>query len=437
MSDDQRTRLVELSSSVESDFASHRPEVDGRPATENEIEAILKESDDEALRRRAWEASKEIGSLVADRIRELARVRNETARALGFADYYRMSLDLQEIDEAWLFGLLAELEELTEKPFFSWKASLDARLKERFRTDLVLPWHLSDPFFQQLPADGGVSLDQALREGDALDLTRRTFARWGIDLSGVFAKSDLFPRANKCQHAFCLDVDRSGEDVRILANVVPGERWIEVMLHESGHAAYDCGINRGLPYLLHRPAHTFVTEGIAILCGRLVHDPGWLASIAGVDERGLDGLGEAVRRASAARALLFARWGLVMVNFERDLYADPEGDLDHRWWELVHRFQGVEGPAGRTAPDWATKIHVAVAPVYYHNYLLGEMFASQLRAALEAAGEGTMDGPEVGRFLEERVFRHGALLRGDLLVESATGRRLAATDLASDLESAI
>ncbi|MCK7529636.1 MAG: hypothetical protein MZV63_00520 [Marinilabiliales bacterium] len=34
-------------------------------------------------------------------------------------------------------------------------------------------------------------------------------------------------------------------------------------------------------------------------------------------------------------------------------------------------------PEGRNMPDWATKIHVALYPCYYHNYLLGELLASQ------------------------------------------------------------
>ena len=436
MSEEERATLVALATSVESDFASHRPQLDGRSLTENDVESILKESDDEDLRRRAWEASKEVGGLVADRVRELARLRNSAASALGFADHYSMALELQEIDEAWLFAALGELEELTRGPFEVWKDKLDARLRARFSTDDLRPWHLSDPFFQQLPPDDGVSLDPYLAGADAVELTRRTFAAWGIDLTGVLERSDLFPRPQKSQHAFCLDVDRSGSDVRILANIVPGERWTEVMLHESGHAAYDVGIDRGLPYLLRRPAHTFVTEAVAILCGRLVHDPGWLTSMVGVLPTDSAQLGDGIARAAAARALVFVRWGLVMVHFERDLYADPEGDLDRRWWELVERFQLVAPPPERAAPDWAAKIHVAAAPVYYHNYLLGEMLASQLRATLEGEVGGFTEGPEVGTWLTERVFRSGGLLRGDALVESATGTPLTASALVGDLRAA-
>ena len=71
-----------------------------------------------------------------------------------------------------------------------------------------------------------------------------------------------------------------------------------------------------------------------------------------------------------------------MTHFERGLYADPDADHDARWWDLVERFQLVRRPDDRHAPDWAATIHLASAPVYYHNYQLGEMVASQLTATL-------------------------------------------------------
>ena len=109
--------------------------------------------------------------------------------------------------------------------------------------------------------------------------------------------------------------------------------------------------------------------------------------------------------ARAAALLVFARWVLVVTTFEHGLYADPEGDHDERWWELVRRFQLVTPPDGRAAPDWAAKIHLAVAPVYYQSYLYGEMVASQLGAALKEHAAASSTGPPAGRFLAERVFR--------------------------------
>ena len=429
MTELQRESLIGLSSAVEGDFASFRPEVHGRKMSDNEIDEILKSSPDEALRQEAWTASKEIGGLVADRVREMARTRNEVARRLGWPDYFRMSLDLQELPEAWLFEVLEELEELTDAPFRRWKSELDASLARRHQTESIRPWHYADAFFQHLPPDGAVNLDAVLSEADAADLARRTFALWGFDIGGVIDRSDLYPRTDKCQHAFCLDVDRAG-DVRILANVVAGQRWIEVMLHESGHAAYDISIDGSLPYLLRRPAHTFVTEAIAILCGRLVRDEVWLREVAGVPESRTAELRFDLERADAAQKCLFARWGLVMVHFERELYSDPESDLDARWWELVERFQLVRPPPGRKAPDWAAKIHTAVAPVYYQNYLLGELLASQIVNSCEQEAGSLVGNREAGRLLEERIFSRGASVRWDAIVTDATGRPLSAEDFA-------
>ena len=93
---------------------------------------------------------------------------------------------------------------------------------------------------------------------------------------------------------------------------------------------------------------------------------------------------------------MFARWVLVMTNFERGLYADPDADLDTLWWDLVEQFQRVRRPDGRHAPDWAAKIHLAVAPVYYQNYLYGELVASQLQATLDARAGGLVDEPAAG-----------------------------------------
>ena len=430
MTDEQRSALVELSTEVESEYASYRPELEGRRLSENDVDEILATSGDPEVRKRAWEASKEIGGRVSDRIRELARLRNEVARNLGFADYYDFALDLQEMDDEWLFSTLGELESLTEEPFRQWKDALDRTLAHKFDTTTLYPWHYADPFFQTLPPDGKVDLSPVLKGSSAESLSRKTFGAWDIDLSKVLTKSDLYPRERKCQHAFCLDVNRSG-DVRILANVVPGERWVEVMLHESGHAAYDVSIDRSLPYLLRRAAHTFVTEAIALMSGRMVRRPEWLARIAETNQEDVDDLGPQLRTTSAAQSLLFMRWGLVMVHFERALYADPEGDLDNEWWDLVERFQFVNRPPGRTAPDWAAKIHVAAAPVYYQNYLLGDMLAAQIeRTCIDETG-GLVGQPEAGRLLKERIFKGGSSRRWDQLIEAATGKQLGAADYAA------
>lgn len=433
--DEERREMVELSSAIESDFASYRADVDGTRLDDNQILEALETSNDTDHRLKVWQGSKQVGSLVADRVRELARVRNAVAHRLGFADYYRMELDLQELDEDWLFGTLADVERLTDEPFRIWKEKLDSDLRSRFGVDEIYPWHYADPFFQELPPEGAIVIDHLFEDKDPAALALQTFDLLGIDLRSVMSKSDLYPREKKCQHAFCIDVDRRG-DVRILANVRPNERWTETMLHESGHAAYDVTIDHRLPYTLRRVTHTFVTEAIAQLFGRMVRDPRWLTMVPAFPESEIAPMEEDLRQSLQAQITLFARWVLVMAHFERDLYADPEGDLDARWWDYVERFQLVTKP-GDKAPEgaWASKIHVACAPVYYHNYLLGDLLAFQLRAVCRDRFGGLLGSTEAGELLKQEVFKPGNSLRWDEVIERATGKPLTADEFAAALAS--
>jgi peptidyl-dipeptidase A len=97
-------------------------------------------------------------------------------------------------------------------------------------------------------------------------------------------------------------------------------------------------------------------------------------------------------------------------------------------------FQLVARPPDRDLPDWAAKIHLATAPVFYHNYLLGEILASQLRETAKVECGGLLSW-DAGRLLVDRIFRLGASMRWEALVEEATGKALAATDCVRDFLS--
>lgn len=434
VSADLRRAIVELETTVESTFNNFRGTIDGRRVDDNAIAEILRGSDDNDERRAAWEASKQIGPEVADRIRELARLRNQAARDLGYRDHFAMALATGELDEDRLFATLDDVDRATVEPFTAWKQGVDASLARRFgcEPEDVRPWHFDDPFFQNPPAEGAIAIDHLFTDADLEALTLRTYDGLGLDVRPVFGHSDLYARDGKSQHAFCIDIDRDG-DVRVLCNVEPSERWMDTMLHEFGHAIYDRECDHDLPWLLRGAAHALTTEGIAMLMGRLPRDPRWLRDVAEVDAAAVDDIAPALADARRAALLVFARWVLVMTNFERSLYADPDADLDTLWWDLVEQYQQVTRPDGRRAPDWAAKIHLAAAPVYYQNYLYGELFASQLDATLAARTDGLVDRREAGALLVRDVFAPGASLRWDELVTRATGEPLSADHLARQL----
>jgi peptidyl-dipeptidase A len=328
---------------------------------------------------------------------------------------------------------LADVDRVTREPYTRWKAALDERLASRFATtpDRLAPWHYDDPFLQSPPVAAGVDLDPFFAGRDLLGRTLDTFDALGLDVRAIAERSDLFPRPGKNQHAFCVDIDREG-DVRVLGNVTDTEQWMETLLHEFGHATYFAELDRAVPWLL-RTMHPLLTEGVAMMFGRLTRDPDWLTEVAGVPGREVDAVRDVLAEQLRAGLLVFARWVLVMTTFERDLYRDPERDLGTHWWDLVERYQQVRRPSGPRPSDWASKIHVALTPVYYQHYLYGEMFASQLGAWLRRAYGGIVRAPDAGRALRERVFCHGSTLRWDRLVEQATGAPLDAAHLGADI----
>lgn len=447
-------RIQELEARVNAVFGNHRGVVGGREVGENEVRSILRSSDDEPLRREAWEASKTVGRQVEGTVRELARLRNRLARETGYPDHYHRSLDLQEIDAGVLSLLMEDLRVATEEPFRELRADMDAEIRSRFAVEEVRPWYLPDPFFQSCKQDlpaapneaaredtgdargaGGVDsntgtpdVNRYFRDADLAALTRKTYDGMGLEVRDVLARSDLYERAGKSQHAFCLSVGKDYPyDVRVLANVRPDSYWMDTMLHEFGHAVYDKYINPNLPYLLRAVAHTSTTEAIALMMGSLAEDPAWLSVVADVPERKVEEMRGRLLRSNRAEQLVFIRWALVMFHFERALYEDPHrDDLNSLWWVLVEDLQLVERPPGRDEPDWAAKIHLGVAPVYYHNYVLGHLIAAQLRHYLETY---VVDGPffesEVsGRYLQESIFGPGARDDWRTTVVRATGEEL-------------
>ncbi|HYN88801.1 MAG TPA: M2 family metallopeptidase, partial [Ardenticatenaceae bacterium] len=428
MDEETIRQLTELDKEVGQAFINFRGSFKGRLVSNNEIEDVLSSSTDSETLQEAWEASKQIGSQVAGTVLELVRLRNEAARRLGYPDYYQMGLSLGEIDPGRLFEILDELGTLTDEPFRQAKAKLDRTLARRYDVPLAAlrPWHYHDPFFQRPPQVGaGVEqLDEFFTGVDQLDLARRTFTPLGMEIDAILAGSDLYAREGKDQHAFCIMIDRDTLDVRILCNLQPNLRWTTTLLHELGHALYDRYLPLELPFLLRAPAHTASTEAIAMLFGRLGLNPEWQRSILGVPADVVAELAPVLNAQGRLGMLIFVRWELVMLHFERAMYADPEQDLNKLWWDLVERYQFLTRPEGRDAPDWAAKLHLARNPVYYQNYLLGELMASPLQRTIERRYGGIVDERRAGRFLIEEYFAQGATADWDRPIERATGERL-------------
>ena len=439
-------KMTALANAVEKKFSTFRAKVDGQEMTDAEVRKVLKTSKITERRKEVYEASKDVGKLVAPELRELVLLRNQAAKTLGFANYHAMQLYFSEQKGDDLIKLFDGLDELTREPFKKAKAEIDLELARacNVKVEDLMPWHYHDPFFQEVPGVFKADLDKIYSRVDILKLCREFYRDIDLPIDLVIEKSnnDFAPKPGKNPHAFCTDITRDGTDVRVLANVVNNEYWMATMLHEFGHSVYSSiNIPDKLPYVLRSEAHILTTEGVAMMFEKMSKRRAWLEKmgVAVDDPKAFDETGAKMTR---YQLLIFSRWCQVMLRFEKGMYENPEQDLNKLWWDMVEKYQLLRRPPGRNAPDYGSKIHIVSAPVYYHNYMMGELFASQLHHAIarevyKGAAPDTVvyvGNKNVGRFMRQKVFEPGRTMTWNELTRFATGSELSPAAFARDFQ---
>lgn len=431
--------ITDKQTAIENKYGQFRAEFDGKKYSDNEIEALLKESNNSQTLKKAWLAHKAIGPTVEQDVKELLKLRNQAANDLGFDNYHEMSLKLSEQDPQEISDLFDELDELTREAYIKLKEEIDTKMSAKYgvKKEELMPWHYQNRFYQEAPHIYDIDFDMYFADKpkeELVEMTKAYYASLGMPIDNIVERSSLYEQEGKNQHAFMINVDRDKKDIRTLNNVISNASWMETLLHEFGHAVYENYYDESLPWTLKEPAHIFTTEAIAMLFGRFATNPQWLEDMGSISAEEK----EQIRETSAARLrlqqLVFSRWAQVMYRFEKSMYENPDQDLNKLWWDLVERYQMIKKPEGRDMPDWATKIHVATVPCYYHNYLMGELLASQLYYNIkknvmnvpENADVSFKGHPEVGQYLKDKVFSVGSKYHWKEMIEKATGEPLTA-----------
>jgi peptidyl-dipeptidase A len=438
-------KMTAKANAVEKAFNVFRARVDGRELSDSQVRHVLKTSHDSEQRRAVWEASKKVGEVVEADLKELVKLRNQAAVKLGFGNFHALQLYLNEQNGADLIELFDKLDELTREPFRIAKAQIDRQLAKnvRIKVSELRPWHYHDPFFQDTPAVFAADLDgpyKAMGDKGLLELCSRFYRSIGLPIDDVMAKSDLYERKGKSPHAFCTDIDRGGDNVRVLANIKPNEYWMATLLHEFGHSVYSSkNIPHRLPYVLRWESHILTTEGVAMLFEKFSKKRAWLKKM-GVEVAEPQVFEQTASKMLRYQLLIFSRWCQVMLRFEKSMYENPDQDLNKLWWDLVEKYQQVKRPDSRSQPDYASKIHIVTAPVYYHNYMMGQLFASQVHHAIardvyqgaDPRSVMFVGDKRVGEFMREKVFKPGRTLSWNRLTEHITGSKLGPDAFAKD-----
>ncbi|GBE30052.1 hypothetical protein BMS3Bbin04_01078 [bacterium BMS3Bbin04] len=412
---------------LEAKLRQFRPEIEGTRSTMADIHRIMNKSDDIEARKQAWEAGKTFGSEIVPSIVELTKARNVAARSIGFPDFYRMHMELQEINETRMFSALSAFTAATEEPFRRMKAQLDRMLSDKFHVDAInlKPWYCSDPYFAKVPKVFETNVDSLYAERDPMEWAPKYFDGLGLPLERIL-KEDTITRTSAHPKWEFTDMDGAG-DLRLLVSPAPNKDGAEEMLRVLGKASYVARIDKHLPMTLRRPAHPSMLEAVGRFFARRATDFEWMLNMFEMRGSQVRGLDKAMPIELRYQRIIEGRWRMVLVHFERGLYRDPDQNQQNRWWDLIERFQLLRRPPDRAdMADWVMHPTLLLNPVQSHNYIIAEWHASQFATAMKkqlGLEEPVlwMDDARIGEWFKERIFKHGAMWEYNELISTATG----------------
>jgi len=373
--------------------------LNNKKTTTNYIDSVLSNSNDLALRMKAWESSKEVGKVLGSGLENLQKLRNETVKGLGYSDFFNyqvsdygmtteemMKMNEQFIKEVW--PMYRELHTYA-------RYELAKRYKVKEVPDLIPAHWLTNRWGQQwqsMITVKGLNLDSILAKKSPEWIVKKGeefYVSLGYPKlpSTFWEKSSLYPvpasatyKKNNHASAWHINLD---QDVRSLMSVEPNQEWYETVNHELGHIYYYLSYsNKDVPFLLREGANRAYHEAFGTMIGLVAMQKPFLAKngILPKDAKS-DEMQELLKQAMQFIPFIPFSSG-TMTHFEHDLYANnlPKSEYNSKWYEYVKKYQGIVPPNERNNSycDAATKTHINDDAAQYYDYAISQILLFQV-----------------------------------------------------------
>ncbi|MBX7222304.1 MAG: M2 family metallopeptidase [Blastocatellia bacterium] len=426
--------------------------IDGKPATPNQIDDILKSSKDLNERRKAWEASKEVGKTLKDGLANLQDLRNRSVRPLGYPSFFSYQVSEYGMTSAEMMRFMDRINRELRPLYRELHTYMRYELAKKYGVPVPdqlpaewLPNRWGQDWSALVPVEG-MDVDAALKDKSPEWIVKQAeqfyiSLGWPALPPSFWEKSSLYPVPagapyKKNTHASAWHLDYQN-DIRSLMSVEPNAEWYETTHHELGHIYYYVSYsNPNVPPLLRNGANRGYHEAIGSMIG-----------LASMQKPFLEGRGLAPKDAKVDETQALLKEALnyvvfipfsagVMSRFEYELYEKnlPKDQYNRRWWELVKQYQGIVPPGNRGAEycDAATKTHINDDAAQYYDYALSVVLLLQLhdhiaRNILKQDPHATnyYGNKQVGDFLR-KIMTPGSSRDWRLVLKEATGEELSA-----------
>lgn len=406
-------------------FNSYVMTLNSKPISKAEISKILETETNSTIRKLAYETNIKAGDIIADDLVELVKMRNDYAKQKGYDNYFKYSVEeLYDINADKLDLLLDGVYKKVSNYCANFYKKRQNELSKAFD---IPEKELMDYHYGLLTSknpQGTVNKFLKTKE-QVVEIAIKTYKNMGFCVDNMGITLDLFPRKNKNTHGFAFCI-KPGKDARILANLTNNANSLDTILHELGHCVYDMGIDTTLPFIEQDCSSPVMTEAIAMMMGDLPKSEKILSGI--VPDEILEPFRKELREDDGK----FVTRSLQIINFEKELYNDPNQDLKLLWKKMKQKYL-YRGENTEINNEWATIPHYLSHPGYYQNYFRAGLLKAQIYRAMRNKLGNISENPESSKFLNEKLFKYGASVWEDDLIIGLSGKSLSEDDFCNSI----
>ncbi len=399
--------IATLRDSLSSAVGAYKPEFEGEKRSATYLQQIIRDDPNRRRRESAYRAAISVGDQMSGKLEKLIRYRNQAAKRLGFNSFLALVFKNLGLNQYEYKAQLTKIEELSRKRYFD---VLD-NIRVKLNVDQPEIWDLSYGY-----ADINRTVDRYFPADSQLSYIKNSLKAIGFNLDKLPIYFDLESRPGKTQYTFSFPI-KPPHDVRILGNLTDGLYSVRILMHEVGHALHFTQITQERE-LFARGVDGSWFEGMATIIGRLIYEREWLTEYAKMPP-------ELVNSYLASREeqdIIWLRRVLLLMDFEYEIYTNPNRDLNKLYWDLYTKYLGL--PRHEQLKPWATITHYVSMPVYMQYYFYAEIITAQTYQTLRANYGSLVDNPDISAFLIQNYYRFGGRYDWRELLKRGTDEEL-------------
>ncbi|MFY9153628.1 MAG: hypothetical protein WAO52_16540 [Prolixibacteraceae bacterium] len=421
--------LIQTEIKLEQTFSGFKLEIDGKKYRTSQIDSIRKNSSDTILPDKIAKAMQQKGKLIAPDVIKMVKDRNEFAVNFGYPDFYHLALETKDQTPQQVQILLDEIELKTREQFFEAKKVIDKLLSKRYGIQAadLKPWHYNDESSSYLPKAFILKMDSLFADVDPIQKTAQFFEGIGLPVQDVFENSDLKDGPGRAKLTAMINVDFKN-DIRLIAGIRHSYDGMYRMMHLGGHASHYKSISDRVPYLIKAPP-AVIYEGVSRCFENLASNYDWLNEEIPITDEKQKQIVLICQHIHQVDRMFRCRIQLLMSEFEREIYRNPDQDLDVLWQNMNLKYLGIKYPEKINDSYWASGKFSTNLACNVHNFVLADVFAAQLQHSIKTRVLDKTNGiyknnKAIGKYLVDNLYQYGNLLPWEQLIEKATGEPL-------------